>query len=168
MGGLGFEDLLRGFTARAFTLAQVIMIDLSHLLAALTLNLFAVWLVAGVQTREAFVSAPFIVAASLALVAKGGALLHRKWNEYVAMEREAEGIIPDDPVWRNPILTVAVSNKLTVELNNALAVVTLPLVTLYLSFSALAKDFPADFWPVVILSLSACYVGIAGWITASK
>jgi hypothetical protein len=146
----------------------VIVTDVLFTVITLGLNLFAMWLMADVQTREAFIFAPFLVAASLILAGKGADLLHRKWSEYEAMENERLGRkdITEPNVLPNPMLDVARLSKQLMAICDATVVLMLAPVTLLMSFDSLANSAPDMLWPVTIASSAGCAMGVLAWIVA--
>src|SRR6185503_327355 len=118
------ENLMRGMVARLGQLAEVVMVNLIFTPTVVAMALFGVYLVTVVRTPQAYLFAPYVVAGSMALTAKGAVLLHRKWSEYEATEKKSEQPSDRDLIrpWHNPSVDLSMQNKLAVGIANGLAV----------------------------------------------
>lgn len=159
------EDIMRGAIARIGCLVQVVVIDIIFHILVVGLNVFAVYLLVAFDSATAYGFAAYTVAASVGLTAKGALMLHRKWNEYVAMEEEAQNSRGD---WRNPGLRPKPQNKLAVGIANGLAMIALPIpILLYSYFWIVPKMTTIGAALVVFSSLLMVMAGIYSWVRSS-
>jgi hypothetical protein len=131
MNEIQLENLMRGFAARMGQLLEVILVNVVFNTLAVGMGLFSVYLVTVVRTPQAFTFAPYVVAGSLAMTAKGGFLLHRKWREYDKAETTDQ---QKAGAWRNPSIDVTKDSRSSVLLANILAVAAIALPVLLYSY----------------------------------
>jgi hypothetical protein len=161
------EDLMRGAVARMGQLLEVVATSLGFNAIVAIMALFSVYLVAVVQTPTAYRFAPFVVAGSVAMAAKGSVLLHRKWREYDESERTSQ---QQPEAWENPSINVATESRAAVGVANFLAVGAILLPVLLYSYAQIylgsRSMLQAAVW--ILPSLAMFLASIWAWITAAR
>ncbi len=157
---------MRGAVARTGMLFQVISVEAVSTIAATGLSIFAVYLAAVVNTAASLAFACFIVAGTLGFVAKGGFLLHRKWKEYEASEKQAESVFD---TWKNPAIRVDQRSKALVGIVNTVAAAGILLPVLAYSIHQLFYVLPTALFVLVsTYSVTLSLISVFGWIKASS
>jgi hypothetical protein len=128
---LALENLMRAGVARIGQLLEVIGVSLVFNPMIFGASLFSVYLVTGVRTPQAYYAAPYVIAGSVSMAAKGGDLLHRKWDEYDAAERQSQA---QPGAWRNPSIEVSKGSRTRVLIANVLAAIAIPVPVFFLSY----------------------------------
>jgi|GEM_PF-6097832 hypothetical protein len=157
------EDLMRGAIARLGQLAEVVAVNVAFNSLVAIMALFGVYLVTAVRTPQAYQLAPYVVAGSVAMAAKGAVLLHRKWNEYAEAELVSEG---GRNAWHNPSLDVSSQSKSAVLIANIGAVVSILVPVLIYSYIQIAIDSPTALAAVVRILPSLVLTLLSAWAWA--
>jgi hypothetical protein len=159
MDSIQIDNLMRGAVARIGQLLEVIATSMTYNTLVVSMAIFSVYLVTAVRTPEAIKFAPYVVAGSIAMAAKGGFMLHRKWDEYAKAEKASQAL--PGQRWPNPSVFPSEQNRTAVLIANILAVAAIALPVLIHCYSQMSVKEILPSLTIVIFSLWA-------WFVASK
>jgi len=160
------ENLMRGAIARSGQLLEVILVNVIFNILAVTMGLFGVYLVAVVRTPQAYMFAPYVIAGSMALAAKAGFLLHRKWSEYAKVERVSE---QHAGAFVNPSVNARNESRVSVGIANLMAVAAIALPVLIYSYMQIWTQSPSMIGVLQVLpSLGITILSVWAWIDSAR
>ncbi len=166
MNELQMENLMRGLAARLGALLEVVLTSVGFNIVVYGASLYAMHVVRTARTVFDYTVALYIIASALVMAAKGAEMLHRKWNENVAMEVAS---LKQPGAWYNPSVEVSAKSRGSVKVINILVVALLAGFVIVVSGWRIFADVPllealARIVPPLAVAAYAAYA----WAQASK